>query len=81
MTVANSSASLGQLFTLALVDPGPVGGASAQVTRHWLVNGVTIGQNSQLVIPAADQAITAYGGPFRAFFLGLANVAHNNNFA
>jgi hypothetical protein len=45
ITPANSSVSLGSLFTLAMVDPGPVGKVSTPgPTRHWLVNGVTIGK-------------------------------------
>lgn len=64
ITAANSSVSLGSLFTLAMVDPGAIGKLSTPgPTRHWLVNGVTIGANGALSIPASSSAITAYGAP------------------
>ncbi|CAG8578056.1 6799_t:CDS:2 [Acaulospora colombiana] len=60
VTPANSSVQLGETFTLAMVDPGAVGVVSETgPTRHWLVNGVTIGSNGALTVPAT--AITAYG--------------------
>jgi hypothetical protein len=59
-TQANSSVTPGDTFTLAMVDPGPVGAASQTPTRHWLVNNVTKGSDGTLVIPAT--AITTYGG-------------------
>jgi hypothetical protein len=63
ITAANSSVSLGSLFTLAMVDPGAIGKLSTPgPTRHWLVNGVTIGANGALTIPPSSAAITAYGG-------------------
>jgi hypothetical protein len=43
VTAANSSVELTGNFTLAMVDAGPVGtDESKGVTRHWLVNGVTV---------------------------------------
>jgi len=49
-------------YTLAMVDPGPVGSdSSAGVTRHWLVNGLTIGGTS--LNNATAIAITEYAGP------------------
>ncbi|CAG7845959.1 SubName: Full=Uncharacterized protein {ECO:0000313/EMBL:CCA71078.1} [Serendipita indica DSM 11827] len=63
ITPANSSVSLGDLFTLAMVDPGAIGKLSTPgPTRHWLVNGVTIGANGVLSVP--QTAITAYGAPY-----------------
>ena len=63
ITAANSSVTLPSLMTLAMVDPGAIGTLSTPgPTRHWLVNGVTIGANGQLTIPASESAITAYGG-------------------
>ncbi|PVG02701.1 PEBP-like protein [Serendipita vermifera] len=63
VTPANSSVQLGDTFTLAMVDPGAVGVVSATgPTRHWLVNGVTIGSNGALTIP--ETAITPYGAPY-----------------
>jgi len=64
LTAANSTVELGSLFTLALVDPGAIGGVNGQQTRHWLVNGVTVGAGGVLSIPASESAITPYGGPF-----------------
>lgn len=50
-------------YTLAMVDPGHVGAATdGGVTRHWLVNGVTIDGNS--LNQDAAVAITTYAGPF-----------------
>lgn len=64
LTPANSTVDLGDVFTLALVDPGAIGGVTGQQTRHWLVNGVTIGDDGALVIPPSEEAITPYGGPY-----------------
>jgi len=65
ITAANSTATLGDLFTLAMVDPGAIGKLSTPgPTRHWLVNGVTIGANGELTIPPSASAITPYGAPF-----------------
>ncbi|KAL4259138.1 PEBP-like protein [Pleurotus pulmonarius] len=62
VTPANSSVSLSGLYTLAMVDFGAVGSdQSAGVTRHWLVNGVTIDNNA--VSNASAIAITQYAGP------------------
>ncbi|KIM29021.1 hypothetical protein M408DRAFT_68792 [Serendipita vermifera MAFF 305830] len=64
ITAANSSVTLPSLMTLAMVDPGAIGSVSTPgPTRHWLVNGVTIGANGALSIPASEAAITAYGAP------------------
>jgi len=55
--------TLGKTFTLAMVDPGAAGSdSSAGQTRHWLVNGVTVGDNGALNFPT-ETTITAYGGP------------------
>jgi phosphatidylethanolamine-binding protein (PEBP) family uncharacterized protein len=55
--------TLGKTFTLAMVDPGAAGSdSSAGQTRHWLVNGVTVGDNGALNFPA-ETTITSYGGP------------------
>jgi len=55
--------TLGKTFTLAMVDPGAAGSdSSAGQTRHWLVNGVTAGDNGALTFPT-ETTITAYGGP------------------
>ena len=46
-----------------MVDPGAIGILSTPgPTRHWLVNGVTIGADGSLSIPPNTSAITAYGG-------------------
>jgi hypothetical protein len=55
--------TLGKTFTLAMVDPGAAGSdPTAGQTRHWLVNGVTAGDNGALNFPT-ETTITAYGGP------------------
>lgn len=60
---ANSTVQLGDAFTLALLDPGPLGGDfSLGPTRHWLVNDVKIGTDSKLDLPPVAQAVTPYGG-------------------
>ncbi|KAF9495999.1 PEBP-like protein [Pleurotus eryngii] len=62
VTPANSSVPLSGAYTLAMVDFGAVGSdQSAGVTRHWLVNGVTIDNNA--VSNASAIAITQYAGP------------------
>jgi len=62
-TPANSSAQFGDLFTLAMVDPGSVDAPSNTPTRHWLVNGVTIGSDGKVTVPENATTITAYGAP------------------
>jgi phosphatidylethanolamine-binding protein (PEBP) family uncharacterized protein len=65
-TGANSSVTLGDLYTLAMVDPGAIGGLSTPgPTRHWLVNGVTV-NNGAVTIPANATTITTYGAPLPA---------------
>jgi hypothetical protein len=55
--------TVGKTFTLAMVDPGAAGSdSSAGQTRHWLVNGVTVGDNGALNFPT-ETTITNYGGP------------------
>ncbi|KAF8655873.1 hypothetical protein AX16_002956 [Volvariella volvacea WC 439] len=50
-------------YTIAMVDAGPVGSdISAGVTRHWLVNSVTVDGTS--LNEDAAVAITTYAGPF-----------------
>jgi len=50
-------------YTIAMIDVDFVGAdLSAGVTRHWLVNGVTVGEDG-VVNVAAGNAITPYGGP------------------
>jgi hypothetical protein len=62
VTAANSSVELSAKFTLAMVDAGPVGSDQSKgVTRHWLVNGVTV--SSSKVSNATATAITEYAGP------------------
>jgi hypothetical protein len=64
LTPGSSSVTLPDTYTLALVDPGAVGAdLTPGPTRHWLVNGVTVGADGTLVIPDADASITPYGGP------------------
>jgi len=56
-------ATVGKTFTLAMVDPGAAGSdSSAGQTRHWLVNGVTVGDGGVLNFPT-ETTITGYGGP------------------
>ncbi|KAG8765128.1 hypothetical protein FRC15_007215 [Serendipita sp. 397] len=63
ITAANSTVTLPSTLTLAMVDPGAIGKLSTPgPTRHWLVNGVTVGSNGALVIP--ETSITAYGAPY-----------------
>ncbi|TFK72553.1 PEBP-like protein [Pluteus cervinus] len=62
VTINSNGASLSGNYTLALVDPGPVGAdTSAGVTRHWLVNGLTISGTS--FNNATSFAVTEYAGP------------------
>jgi len=59
---APSGTELDGNYTLAMVDPGPVGSdSSAGVTRHWLVNGLVIDGTS--LNNATAIAITEYAGP------------------
>ncbi|KAL4259916.1 PEBP-like protein [Pleurotus pulmonarius] len=61
-TVTPGSGSLSGTYTLAMVDFGPVGSDQSKgVTRHWLVNGLTI-TNSAFSNTSAV-AITQYAGP------------------
>ncbi|KZT42102.1 PEBP-like protein, partial [Sistotremastrum suecicum HHB10207 ss-3] len=64
VTPANGSVSLGSVFTLAMVDAGPVGFDESQgQTRHWLANNVTL--DSSLSFTSAVN-ITDYASPFPA---------------
>jgi len=66
-TVANSSVSLDQVYTLAMVDPGPIGALSTPgPTRHWLVNGVTVSSSGAVTIPDNATTVTTYGAPLPA---------------
>jgi hypothetical protein len=66
-TPANSSVSLGDVYTLAMVDPGAIGDLSTPgPTRHWLVNGVTV-VNGAVTVPSNATTITTYGGMFFSF--------------
>ncbi|KAF9066850.1 phosphatidylethanolamine-binding protein [Rhodocollybia butyracea] len=58
---ANSSVSLSGNFTIAMVDADIVGANESNITRHWLVNGVTV-TNGQVSNSSAT-AITSYAGP------------------
>ena len=42
VTAANSTVQFAGNYTLAMVDADAVGTDDSTVTRHWLVNGVTI---------------------------------------
>jgi len=62
VTAANSSVVFNETYTIAMVDAGPVGtDESNGVTRHWLVNGVKITDNSE--VGTNGTAITEYAGP------------------
>jgi len=62
LTVHGSTALSGQ-YTLAMIDADVPGSKPAQGTnRHWLVTGVTIGQDST-INNATGTAITRYFGP------------------
>ncbi|KLO07385.1 PEBP-like protein [Schizopora paradoxa] len=66
ITPANSSVQLGSNFTLMMVDADAVGtDESAGQTRHWLVNGVTLGNgtSAENVTTSSGIAITEYAGP------------------
>jgi phosphatidylethanolamine-binding protein (PEBP) family uncharacterized protein len=66
VTPANASVQLNGNYTLAMVDADVVGSdISGGVTRHWLVNGVTISSGSS-VSNASATAITPYAGPWPA---------------
>jgi hypothetical protein len=55
------------LFTLAMIDLDIVGAdISAGVTRHWLLNGVTVDSATGAVSNATATAITPYAGPWPA---------------
>jgi hypothetical protein len=63
LTPANSTVKFEGNYTLAMVDAGPVGSdQSAGQTRHWLVNGLTIGSDGKISNSSAI-AITNYAGP------------------
>jgi len=62
ITPANSSVSLTGNFTLAMVDADKVGtDESGGVTRHWLVNFVTI--SGTTLSNTSAVVVTQYGGP------------------
>jgi phosphatidylethanolamine-binding protein len=58
---ANSTVTLNGTFTIAMVDADIVGANEDQVTRHWLVNGVTVSNGE--VSNSSATAITSYAGP------------------
>lgn len=65
VTPANQSVILDGTYTLAMIDVDIVGAPLPEgVTRHWLVNGVTI--NNGAVANASATAITPYAGPWPA---------------
>ncbi|KAK7466911.1 hypothetical protein VKT23_003975 [Stygiomarasmius scandens] len=60
--VANSSVSLSGKYTLVMADADVAGTTDeSSVTRHWLVNGVTVSSNE--VSNSSATAITQYAGP------------------
>ncbi|KAL5532945.1 hypothetical protein ACEPAF_4719 [Sanghuangporus sanghuang] len=63
----NSSVSLGDTFTLTMVDADIVGtDESAGQTRHWLVNNASLSDasgNNRTVTNSSATAITDYAGP------------------
>lgn len=62
VTPANSSVTLEGLYTIAMFDINTVGEELPNgPTRHWLLNGVTLEDNT--VSNATATAITAYAGP------------------
>jgi len=65
VTPANASVTLAGTYTLAMIDVDIVGAdLSVGVTRHWLVNGVTI--EGTTVSNTSATAITPYAGPWPA---------------
>ncbi|KAF9002036.1 phosphatidylethanolamine-binding protein [Cyathus striatus] len=65
VTPANASVQLAGTYTLAMVDADVVGSNISQgVTRHWLINGVTINDSS--ISNTSATAITPYAGPWPA---------------
>jgi len=66
VTPGDDDFKLDGTYTLAMVDADVVGGdISKGVTRHWLVNGVKVGQDGKVTTEGAN-AITAYAGPWPA---------------
>ncbi|TCD59820.1 hypothetical protein EIP91_011399 [Steccherinum ochraceum] len=65
LTLTGGTYNAGDLFTLAMVDAGPVGSAEDSQTRHWLVNGVTVTGDKAPFTVSTDNAtaITEYAGP------------------
>ncbi|PAV24395.1 phosphatidylethanolamine binding protein [Pyrrhoderma noxium] len=68
ITPANSSVSLGDTFTILMVDADIVGtDQSGGETRHWLLNGVTLSgsteNGNETVSNSSATSITAYAGP------------------
>ncbi|KAH8102846.1 phosphatidylethanolamine-binding protein [Cristinia sonorae] len=66
LTITGGNFTAEELFTLAMVDAGPVGSDQSQgQTRHWLVNGVTLtGEKAPFTVSTANgTAITQYAGP------------------
>ncbi|RXW24182.1 hypothetical protein EST38_g1652 [Candolleomyces aberdarensis] len=65
VTPANSSVTLDGTYTIAMIDVDVVGAELDEgVTRHWLVNGVTI--ENGVVSNSSATAITPYAGPWPA---------------
>ncbi|KIY51130.1 PEBP-like protein, partial [Fistulina hepatica ATCC 64428] len=64
VTAANSSVNLSGNFTIAMVDADIVGSNGTNVTRHWLVNGVTV--NGTSINNSSATAITDYASPYPA---------------
>jgi len=69
VTPANSTVQFSGKYTLAMVDAGNVGADESSVTRHWLVNGVTVESNK--VANDSAVAITQYAGPYPAAGSGV----------
>ncbi|THH33007.1 hypothetical protein EUX98_g1230 [Antrodiella citrinella] len=66
LTITGGQYSATDLFTLAMVDAGPVGTDETKgQTRHWLVNGVTVtGDAAPFTVSIENgTAITEYAGP------------------
>jgi len=66
LTLTGGQYSADDLFTLAMIDAGPVGSDETNgQTRHWLVNGATVTGDSAPYTVSIDKgtAITQYAGP------------------
>jgi hypothetical protein len=64
VTPANSSVQLTGNYTVMMVDADFVGASVDQITRHWLVNYVTV--SGTAVSNATANEPTPYAGPFPA---------------